>query len=152
MGLYFEDFEGAAEFVTAERTITESDVQAFADLSGDRNAIHIEPAAAVAAGFKGPIAHGVLGLAIATGLASQLGMTRGTLVALVGVTWRFRAPIVAGDQVTLHLRVASLRATSNQSRGLVTLAAELINQRGEVAQDGEFIELIAKRPTTERIP
>jgi acyl dehydratase len=148
VGLYFEDFEPGRAYVTGERIITEADVRAFADLSGDRNAIHLEPAAAIAAGFPGPIAHGALGLAVATGLASQLGLTRGTLVALAGVNWRFRAPIVPGDRVVLHIRVASRRATGNLSRGLVTLAAELRNQRGEVTQDGEFIELIARRPTT----
>ncbi len=147
MGLYFEDFESAGEHVTEGRVISEADVRAFADLSGDRNAIHLDSAAAVAAGFDAPIAHGALGLAVATGLANQLGLTRGTLVALVGVNWRFRGPIVPGDRVTLHLRVASRRATGNPARGLVTLAAELRNQRGEVVQDGEFIELIAKRPS-----
>jgi len=146
--MYFEEFEQREEFITGERVVSEADVRAFADLSGDRNSIHLDPAAATAAGFEGPIAHGALGLALATGLASQLGLTKGTLVALVGVNWRFRGPIYLGDRVTLRLRVASRRATGNPARGLVTLAAELRNQRGEVVQDGEFVELIAKRPRT----
>lgn len=152
MGMYFEDFEDAGEFVTAGRLITETDVRAFADLSGDRNPIHLERAAAVRAGFGGPIAHGALGLAVATGLASQLALTRGTLVALVGISWRFRGPIYCGDQVTLYLRVSTRRATGNPARGLVTLAAELKNQRGEVVQDGEFVELVARRTSLEGQP
>ncbi|TFG46095.1 MAG: dehydratase [Gemmatimonadales bacterium] len=149
MGMYYEDFEDAGEFVTASRPVTEADVRAFAEVSGDRNPIHLDREAAVRAGFEGPIAHGALGLSVATGLANQLELTRGTLVALVGVTWRFRGAIYYGDQVTLHLRVASRRATGSPTRGLVTLAAELKNQRGEVVQDGEFIELIARRPHEE---
>jgi acyl dehydratase len=148
MGLYYEDFEPGREFATGERRITEDDVRAFAELSGDRNPIHLEAAAAGEAGFAEPVAHGALGLAVATGLASQLGLTRGTLVALVGVTWRFRAPILYGDRVRLHLRVAARRATGNPSRGVVTLAAELRNQRGEVTQEGEFVELIMRTPIT----
>ena len=149
MGMYFEDFGDAGEFVTAGRLVTGADVRAFAELSGDRNPIHLDPAAARQAGFDGPIAHGALGLSLATGLANQLALTRGTLVALVGISWRFRGPIYYGDQVTLHLRMSSKRATGNPARGLVTLAAELRNQRGEVVQDGEFVELIARRNAQE---
>lgn len=143
--MYFEDFEDGREFVTGERRITEADVQAFAELSGDRNPIHLDPAAAVRAGFDGPVAHGALGLAVATGLANQLELTRGTLVALVGVSWRFRGPIRYGDLVRLHLRVSARRATGNPARGLVTLAAELRNHHGDVVQEGEFVELITRR-------
>ena len=148
MGMYYEEFEEGLTFTTAERTVTEGDVRAFAELSGDRNPIHLDPAAAVRAGFDQPVAHGALGLAVATGLANQLGLTRGTLVALVGVAWRFRAPIHYGDTVRLHLRVASRRATGNSARGVVTLAVELRNQRDEVAQEGEFVELVARKPQT----
>jgi acyl dehydratase len=143
--MHFEEFVEGREFVTAEREVTEADVRAFAGLSGDRNPIHLDPAAAVQAGFDGPVAHGVLGLAVATGLANQLELTRGTLVALVGVTWRFRGPIRYGDRVRLHLRVALRRATGNPARGLVTLAAELRNQQGVVVQEGDFVELITRR-------
>jgi acyl dehydratase len=151
MGLYYEDFEEAGAFVTAARTIEEADVRAFAEVSGDRNPIHLDADAARRAGFDGPIAHGALGLSVATGLANQLELTRGTLVALVGVSWRFRGAIYYGDAVTLHLRVASRRATGNPTRGLVTLAAELKNQRGEVVQEGEFVELIVRRNETKEL-
>jgi len=144
-GLYFEDFVAGREFVTAPRTVTAADMAAFAALSGDDNAIHRDAAAAAAAGFAAPIAHGALGIAVATGLASRLGMTRDTLLALAGLSWRFRAPIMAGDTVTLQLRVTGLRKTSAADRGLVTLAAELKNQDGVLVQEGEFLELVRRR-------
>jgi len=148
MGMYYEEFEEGLAFVTAHRVVTEADVRGFAELSGDRNPIHLDAAAAIQAGFDRPVAHGALGLAVATGLANQLGLTRGTLVALLGVNWRFRAPIHYGDTMRLHLRVAGRRATGNPGRGVVTLAAELRNQRDEVTQEGDFIELIIRRPQT----
>jgi acyl dehydratase len=150
--MYYEDFEDGKAFETGERLVSEADVRAFAELSGDRNPIHLDPAAAVQAGFDGPVAHGALGLAVATGLANQLALTRGTLVALVGVSWRFRGPIRYGDRVRLTLRVASRRATGNPARGLVVLGAELRNQRGEVVQEGEFVELIARRAHLGKAP
>jgi len=148
MGMFYEDFEDADVFVTASRAIGEADVRAFAEGSGGWNPIHLDREAAIRAGFEGPIAHGALGLSVATGLANQLQLTRGTLVALVGISWRFRGAIYYGDEVTLYLRVGSRRATGNPARGLVTLAAELKNQRGEVVQEGEFVELIARRTHT----
>jgi acyl dehydratase len=146
MGLFFEDFVNGRSYVTAPRTVTAADMAAFAALSGDDNAIHRDAVAAAAAGFAAPIAHGALGIAIATGLASQLGLTRGTLLALTGLSWRFRAPILDGDTVTLHLQVTGMRKTSTADRGLITLAAELKNQDGVLVQDGEFVELVRRRP------
>jgi acyl dehydratase len=144
-GLYFEDFAPGRAFETADRTVTEADVQAFAELSGDRHPIHLDPAFAALTPFGQPVAHGMLGLAVATGLVSALGLTRGTLVALVGVSWKFRRPVFYGDVVRVRVWVASRRESSRADRGLVTLAAELLNQRGDVVQEGELVELVKRR-------
>ena len=146
MSLFYEDFEVGRQFRSATRSVTDTDLRTFADWSGDRNPIHLEPAAAKAAGFDAPVAHGVLGLALATGLASRMELTRESLVALVGLTWRFAKPVYSGDQLVLHLQVAARRVTARAGRGLVTLAAQLRNQRDEVVQEGEFVELVKRRP------
>ncbi len=145
-GLYYEDLAPGTAYVSRVRVLTRADVREFADLSGDRNPIHLDDDAARAAGFEAAVAHGVLGLAVASGLASELEITRGTLIALTGISWRFRAPVHADDRVVLHLSVASRRATTRPDRGLVTLAAELRNQDGVVVQEGEFVELVRRRP------
>lgn len=145
MALYYEDFTIGRSFETDRRAVTDAEVRAFAELSGDRNPLHLDAEAARAAGFSGPVAHGVLGLAVATGLASRLELTRGTLVALVSITWRFLAPLYPGDRVALQLRVAS-RKSSRPDRGVVVLSAQLRNQDDVVVQEGEFAELIRRRP------
>jgi acyl dehydratase len=144
-GLYFEELAPGSTFETAARTITEPDVQGFAELSGDRNPMHLDPGFAAQTPFGRPVAHGVLGLAVATGLLSALGLTRDTLLALAGVSWNFRRPVYPGDTVRMRVRVASRRESSRPDRGLVTLAAELLNQRGEVVQEGELVELVKRR-------
>jgi acyl dehydratase len=146
MSLFYEDFEVGREFVSGPVSVTEASLRAFADLSGDHNPIHLDPSAATAAGYLQPVAHGVLGLALATGLASRMELTRGTLVALAGITWRFSAPVYPGDELVLHLQVTSRRTIQRESTGLVTLAAELRNQRGEIVQKGEWVELVRRRP------
>ena len=143
--MFYEDFLRNARYESASRTISDADIRAFADLSGDHNALHLDPAAARAAGFDGPIAHGALGLAVATGLASGLNLTRGTLIALAEIAWRFRAPINPGDRVTLALTVTSCRRSSRPDRGVVKLAAELKNQEGVVVQEGTFVEIVRCR-------
>ena len=136
--------------MTADRQITEADVRAFAELSGDRNPIHLDRDGGCAGGVRGPDRpRGARDFRWPQGWQIGWHSRAGTLVALVGVSWRFRGAIYYGDQVTLHLRVASRRATGNPARGLVTLTAELKNQRGEVVQEGEFVELIARRTPSE---
>jgi acyl dehydratase len=152
MSLYYEDLEEGRAFVSGSRRVTEADLTSFADWSGDRNPIHLDPAAARAAGFDNVVAHGVLGLALALGLASRMELTRGSLVALAGVNWRFEAPVYPGDNLVLHFRVASRRISSKPGRGVVTLAAELRNQRDEVVQKGEFVEVVKLRSQPDLFP
>ncbi len=144
-GLDFEDFVPGRVFEGGERTVSAADIAAFAALSGDHNRLHLDEDYARSTPFGGCIAHGVLGLAVATGLLAQLGLTEGTLVALVGVSWRFVAPIRPGDRLGLRVRVAAARELPGRDRGLVTFTAGLANQDGAVVQEGELVELIRRR-------
>ena len=146
MGLFWEDFEPGRSFTTGARTVTADDIEAFAALSGDHNAIHLDPAAARAAGFPAPIAHGALAIAVATGLVSRAELTRGTLLALLELHWRFLAPVCAGDTITVHLRVMDRRESRRADRGTIRLEADLVNQRGESVQRAELTELVLRRP------
>jgi acyl dehydratase len=143
--LWFEHFRVGAEWETAAREITQGDVEAFAAVSGDRNPLHLDEAYAAGSVFGGRVAHGVLGLAVATGLLNQLGLTRGTLVALLGVRWDFRAAVRPGDVLRARLRVAEVRPSRQGGRGVVRLTVALVNQREEVAQEGELAMLVRGR-------
>ncbi len=144
-GMWFEDFEVGAEALTGERVITAEDVAAFAELSGDRNPLHLDDEYAARGPFGRTIAHGLLGLAAASGLMEQSGFTTGTLVAFLGLEWAFRRPIVPGDRVRVRMRVAQKRATRDPAQGLVKLALTLLNERDETAQEGSFTLLVRTR-------
>jgi len=75
--LHFEDFEVGTETVTDSRTVTEADVFAFAGLSGDYNPLHVDAEFAKSTPFGERIAHGLLGLAIASGLTARTGAIEG---------------------------------------------------------------------------
>ena len=72
-GLYFEEFSVGQKVTTVGRTISEADIFNFAGLTGDFNQIHTDAAFASKTQFGQRIAHGLLGLSIATGLIMRTG-------------------------------------------------------------------------------
>ncbi len=143
--LRWEDFTPGRRFTTGARVVTQADVEAFAEVSGDRNPLHLDEEAGRASAFGRRVAHGALGLSVATGLMNQRRLTAGTLVALLGVRWDFRRPLFPGTKVTLELEVASRRPTSKADRGVVALAARLLSGGGELLQEGELRVLVLRR-------
>jgi acyl dehydratase len=143
--LYFEDFAIGTQYVTRSRTITEADVVAFAGLSGDFNPLHVDEEFGKKTIFGTRIAHGLLGLSVASGLINQMGIGEGTVIAFLGLTWNFKAVIRFGDTITVHQRVAEKRETSKNDRGILRMAITVLNQNGEVAQDGEHVLMVKRR-------
>jgi acyl dehydratase len=145
VGLYYEDLEPGRRFRTGRRVVTQGDVESFAALSGDENPLHLDESYARTSVFGTRVAHGVLGLAVATGLINRSGLTRGTLVAFLGLSWDFVTPLFPGMEVTVELEVESRRATSRPERGLVVLSATLVAGTGAVIQQGELRLLVRRR-------
>jgi len=146
VGAYYEDFEVGKTHVTPGRTVTDYEVAAFAGLSGDFNSIHTDREFAATTSFGEPIAHGVLGLAIATGLIARTGLFDGTAVAFLGIDgWKFSGPILFGDTIHVEFVITSKRETKNPATGLIVRAIKIINQRGEVIQSGDTTLLVRRR-------
>jgi acyl dehydratase len=145
-GLWWDEFGADGRWRTGERVVSEADIEAFSALSGDVNPLHLDDAYARAAGYRGRIAQGVLGTAVATGLVNRLGLTAGTLVALLGVAWRFEEPLYPGTRVHVDLSVGSVRPTRRPDRGVVVLAAALSDGAGTIYQRGELTMLVRSRP------
>ena len=141
-GMYFEEFEVGLEIQTAARTITETDIVNFAGLSGDFNFIHTNAAAAKETPFGARVAHGMLVASIATGLAVQQGFIDGTTLAFRELTWRFTKPVYIGDTVYVQIKVTETKPMARLGGGLVTFAAQVLNQSDEVVHKGEWKMLI----------
>ncbi len=148
-GRYFEEFEIGDRVVSPGRTVTETDVVLFAGLSGDYNQLHTDAEFARNTPFGERIAHGVLGLAIATGLVARLGVIEGTAEAFTGLDWRFRAPIKIGDTIHVVAEVTRKKEMKRLGGGFITLSVQVINQRDEVVQKGTWTALIRSRPQEE---
>ena len=93
MGMYFEEFNIGQKIMTQDRVITDEDIMTFANLSGDINRIHTDEEFSKAGPFGKRIAHGLLGLSLASGLAWQTGILDGTVIAFREVNeWKFIKP------------------------------------------------------------
>jgi acyl dehydratase len=145
-GRYFEEFQIGDTVVSAGRTITEADVVAFAGLSGDYTQIHTDSQYASQGMFGQRVAHGLLGLAVATGLAAQRGFIEGTVLAFRELNWKFSLPIFFGDTIRVKATVAELRPMRRLGGGAVTFEVQVLNQEDKVTQRGEWVVLIASKP------
>ncbi len=97
--------------------------------------------------FKRRVAHGLLGLSIASGLAVQTGFMEGTIMAFREVSeWKFSQPIFIGDTVYVELNMLETKAMPRLGGGLVTIRLTVKNQKGETVQQGTWQALMLSKP------
>ena len=127
--LYFEDLSvGMTERLS--KTVASSDVVGFAEVTGDRNPIHLSEHFAAKTPFRTRIAHG---LYTASLISAVLG-TRlpGPGAIYISQTLNFRAPVKIGDTVEVSVTVAELMPEKSRARLTCTCTVE-----GEIVLDGE---------------
>jgi acyl dehydratase len=142
--LFYEDAPVGLSFDTEGIVVTESHVVQFAGLSGDFFALHMDDEFARSLGFPGRVAHGLLGLILVDGLKNR-ATQRFQAVASLSWQWNFRKPLFPGDRIHGHLTVADKRLTRRGDRGILTLAVEVLNAKGEVLQDGTNLLMVRTR-------
>ena len=146
MPRYFEDLAVGDEIVTQGRTITETDVVQFAQLTGDWNPIHTDVEFAKSTAYGERIAHGALGLAFAIGLLDRTGAFSGSVIANLGIEeWRYPKPILIADTIRVVVTITEARLTSDGKRGIIGRRFRVLNQRDEVVQEGSSPVMI-RRP------
>jgi acyl dehydratase len=147
MTLYLEDFTAGQTFESVGRTVTEADIMAFAGVSGDFNQLHINEQWVTAnTPFTGRIAHGLLVLAMSSGLATP-GMDDVETIAYLEATRKFTGPTYPGD--TIHTVTTVVETRPSRSRpgmGVLTTTVDVVNQHGEVVQTGTDAVMITCRP------
>lgn len=145
-GRYLEEFPVGETLLTAGRTITEADIVNFAGISGDFAPIHLDEEYSRASFYGRRVAHGLLVLAIASGLRVQLGLYEETIIAFLGIDqWEFVAPVFIGDTIHARLTTVGARRTSKPGRGILSQRVEVFNQRSELVQRGSTAVMIRAR-------
>ena|SRR5687768_2980559 len=117
------------------RTVTESDVMMFANVTGDFNPVHIDAEAAAKSRFGGRIAHGMLSAGYIS--ATIAGHLPGPGSIYLGQTLKFTAPVRFGDTVTTTVEVLELL-----SKNRVRLSTTCRNQDGQTVLEGEATVLV----------
>ena len=146
-GMYFEEFEVGQTIKSPGRTITESDIVSFAGLSGDYNPIHIDKDFSSKTPYERRIAHGLLGLSVASGLAFSTGILEGTVIAFRGIEdWKFSLPIFIGDTIHVKVVVEQTKALPRLGGGSIVLSLEVINQKDESLMKGKLNVLVTSKP------
>lgn len=149
-GYYFEEFEVGQVVNTVGRTITEADIVAFASFTGDWTTLHTDAEFAAQQPYGQRIAHGMLGLSVASALAVRLGILEETLLAFREIReWKFSQPIFIGDTVRVKLEISEVKPVARLGGGLVALEVELLNQRNQIVQHGTWTVIVKSREVPE---
>jgi len=115
--------------ITHEKTITEADINMFAEVSGDYNPVHVNEDYAKKTLFRGRIAHGALSQAFLSAAMAKLpGLT-----IFLSQSIKFLGPVRIGDTITAIAEVTAAR----KDKGIVTLKNTCVNQKGETLVEGE---------------
>ncbi len=123
----FDALEEGARFTTPPRAVSEEDVLAFAELTGDHHPLHVDAAFAAQGPFGAQIAHGLLVLSRAAG---SVPFDPRRVLALRRVRDAvFKRPVFLGDQVRVEGRIASLKPVDERA-GLVGVALDTKDGQG----------------------
>jgi acyl dehydratase len=137
-------------FHSKQRVVSQADIDAFAQLTHDHNPVHVDEQFARKSLFRGRIAHGLLVESLASGLAWQMGIFHGTIVALVEIGMRFEAAVRPGDTIRLELSVPSTEDSPGPRRGQVRWRTRVLNQHDATVIDGEWLTLLQRTKTARR--
>jgi 3-hydroxybutyryl-CoA dehydratase len=137
-GLYFEDLtEGQSAELT--RIASAAAVEAFAELSGDVNPVHLDETYARTTSFGGRVAHGALAAAyISAVIGTKLP---GPGAIFLTQSLRFRRPVRVGDSVTARVTIKTL--APSRAHAIVSTVCEV---NGKVVVDGEALIMVPRRP------
>jgi 3-hydroxybutyryl-CoA dehydratase len=111
------------------KTVSERDIQLFAEVSGDHNPVHLDAEYAATTMFKERIAHGMFsGALISAAVACELP---GPGTIYIGQSMRFTAPVKLGDTLTVRLEILE-----KLPKFRVRVATRVFNQNDELVVDG----------------
>ncbi len=141
--LGYRDMNVDDVWISSARTITQAEITLFAGLSGDFNPVHVDHAAAASGPFGQVIAHGLLGLSIASGLGTHAPSVQ-TVAFVKILEWSFHHPIFPGDTIRVETTIRAIEPTGRGRRALVTWGRRVLNQNDQVVQEGSTQTLVAR--------
>lgn len=145
-GYGYEDLKVGFRFRTHRRTIAESDVAGFVNLTWlteELFAVVEKPGDDSSRAIRGRPVPGALVYAFAEGLL--LPTMQDTGLAFLNATLDVKAPTVVGDTIHVEAEVTEARLTSKGDRGLVRFANKVVNQRGEAVLEYNPLRMLKRK-------
>jgi 3-hydroxybutyryl-CoA dehydratase len=121
------------------KTIEQTDIDAFADLTGDHNPVHVDEEFAKTTRFGRRIAHGMLTASLISSVLANKLPGEGSVY--LGQTLEFLKPVFPGDEITARVTVKEIR----EDKPIVKLETLCMNQRDEIVIRGEATVLAADK-------
>jgi acyl dehydratase len=143
-----EGFKVGEKTVSPGRTITEADVVMFAGISGDWTELHTNVEYMKSSPFGQRIAHGMLTLSVASGLALRTRERSSMeVLAFLGLdNVRFIAPVFIGDTIRVESEIVEARPSkSRPGAGVLKFRNSVKNQRDEVVATYETALMVNTR-------
>ncbi len=125
------------ETASLSKTITDDDIKAFAELTGDHNPVHLNDSFAQTTKFGRRIVHGMLSASLISALLANKLPGQGTVY--LSQTLKFVAPVYPNDTVTARVTVTNVR----EDKPIVTLETICFNQKEETLIRGEAVVLLS---------
>ena len=126
----------AGDSAEITKIIEQSDIDAFANVTGDHNPIHVDAEFAKTTRFGKRIAHGMLTASLISAVLANKLPGEGSVY--LGQTLQFVAPVFPGDEITARVTVREVR----EDKPILKLETVCVNQRDEVVIRGEATVLV----------
>ena len=142
-GAYWQDIAVGQQWRTFRRTITETDLVNFINVTGMLEAIFID-AEFDGGAIRGRPVPGALTYTLIEGFILQ-SMIQGTGLAMLELHQKILGPVVVGDTIEALVEVTDIKPTSKGNRAVVTSRIEVYNQRQEQVMVYTAVRLLAGR-------
>ncbi len=136
-GFYLEDLS-VGQSAETSHTVTDGDIRAFAEVSGDRNPVHLDEDYAATTPFKTRIAHGMLSAGYISAVLG--GKLPGPGAIYISQTMNFKRPVRIGDEVVTRVTVSAI----DEERARVTLST-VCEVAGKPVVEGEAVVMTPRR-------
>jgi len=123
------------------KTIEQADIDAFANVTGDHNPVHVDEEFAKTTRFGRRIAHGMLTASLISAVLANKLPGEGSVY--LGQTLQFVAPVFPGDEITARVTVREMR----EDKPILKLETVCVNQRDEIVIRGEATVLLPQKGT-----
>jgi 3-hydroxybutyryl-CoA dehydratase len=126
---------------TFTKTVSQDDIVAFANVTGDDQPLHLDDGFAAKTRFGKRIAHGMLSAGfISAVLGTKLAPKN--VVVYLSQQMRFRLPVSIGDTITAEAEVTAI----DPEKRIVTVRTDCLNQNGDAVVKGEATVLLDPLP------